>query len=445
MDKRRSLIEEAAWTGDLTVLKRLAKEDPRSLHSPSLLREDNPLHIGCMASHHDFVKELIILNRKLAYDLNEDGLSPLHIAAANGDFNIVKELVVINNMVLVEGKDRCIPLHCAVIKGRLDVVNLLIETDPDSIEKATAQGETVLHLAIKNNQFKTLQILLDQLYRMGKLNLLENKDDQGNTILHLATSRKQYEVINFLLCNKHENSEVMVDVNAMNLNGQTPLDVLLMHNEMGDNKFDKRMEDILLQAGAKRGPNQSSTIEPHSAHVETESQTELSADDITWYTYFKYKEGRDSPGDVRNCLLVIVALITTATYQAILSPPGGAWQDSSFGNGKPYIAGRPIMQTYSPVLYGFFLYFNTAGFCASVYMIHLLTAGFPLKFELNTALGAIVITYEIAIAAFTPKGAVPTVFLVFSMIIPITMPYAIGFYRGFFSALGIRCMGEPSP
>ncbi|XP_047309529.1 ankyrin repeat-containing protein BDA1-like [Impatiens glandulifera] len=445
MDKK---LFNAAWAGDIVALRKLTKEDPRILHSSSLVGGDNPLHIACMAGHRHFAKEMIKLKKNIAEELNEDGLSPLHIAASNGDLEIVKELLNIEEGAIlckVKGREGQIPLHCAVIKGRFDVIKELVTVDPRSVAEATARDETVLHLAVKNNQFKTLQFLVGHLNGMNMNNLLKNQDDQGNTILHLAIFKKQYEVINFLLC-KDENSEVMVDVNAMNLNGQTPLDVLLMHNEIGDNKYDKRMEDILLQAGAKKGSNQSSTIEQlPSAHVETESQTELSGEDILWYTYFKYKEGRDSPGDVRNCLLVIVALITTATYQAILSPPGDAWKDSSFGNGKPYIAGRPIMQTYSPVLYGFFLYFNTTGFCASVYMIYLLTGGFPLKFELNAALGAIVITYEIAIAAFTPKGAAPTVFLVFSMIMPIAMPYAIGFYRAFFTACGIRYMGEPSP
>ncbi|XP_047309534.1 ankyrin repeat-containing protein BDA1-like [Impatiens glandulifera] len=395
MDRR---MFEAAWTGDLTVLKRLAKEDRRILHSPSLLGGDNPLHIGCMASHHDFVKELMMLNRNLAYDLNEDGLSPLHIAAAIGDFIVVHELVIINNMVKlceIEGKDRCIPLHCAVIKGRLDVVNLLIESDPDSIEKATAQGETVFHLAIKNNQFKTLQILLDHLYRLGKLNLLENKDDQGNTILHLATSRKQYEVIR-LLIPKHGVSQLvpMVDVNATNENGQsqTPLDVLVLIHEMGDDHnnnnyengiaaYDKKVwvEDILLRAGARKCANDQSLVIEGQVIVEAD-QTDQTGnnENMTWYDLLKYKKGRDSPGDVRNCLLVIVALITTATYQFMLSPPGGGWQENWF--------------------------------CSSVYMITLLTFGFPLMIELLVALSGITMTYFVSMFIVMPNDAVSLIF-----------------------------------
>ncbi|XP_047308848.1 ankyrin repeat-containing protein BDA1-like [Impatiens glandulifera] len=402
-----------------------------------------------MAGHHDIVKELIIMNRKLAYDLNEDGLSPLHIAAANGDFNIVKELVIINNMVKlceIEGKDRCIPLHCAVIKGRLDIVNLLIETDPESIEKSTAQGETVLHLAIKNNQFKSLQILLDHLYRMGKFNLLKNKDEQGNTILHLATSRKQYEVIRLLLP-KH--GVPMVDVNATNEKGQTPLDVLLMNNNNETSNWcDKRMEEILVEAGARKGLDQSSPAEVSSEIYSS------------WYSYFKYKIGRDSPGDVRNCLLVIAALITTATYQAILSPPGGTWQDNSSiqsGNQPPHIAGRPIMQTYTPLSYYLFLNFNTAGFCASVYMIKLLTFGFPLVLELNIALIAIVLTYQISLITFnhedffqlptlivTPPKYVSITMVCSAMLMPILMPIVFWHCRRIISICGLKFSREPN-
>ncbi|XP_047309533.1 ankyrin repeat-containing protein BDA1-like [Impatiens glandulifera] len=443
MDRR---LYQAAWAGDLIALVSLATEDPRILHSSPLVCGDNPLHIACMANHHNFVKELIRLKRDLADELNGHGLSPLHIAAANGDLNIVKELLNINKGALckIEGKDRCIPLHCAVIKGRLEVVKELIVIDPHSIEEVTSRGETVLHLAIKNNQFKTLQILVDYLVGMGKQNLLRNKDHQGNTILHLATSKKQYEVIHFFL-SKHGESEVMVDVNAMNEKGQTPLDVLLTHNnnnnEVTSSSYDKTMEDILIKAGAQKGLNVNESI----VTIETNPLIELSNDDILWYTYFKYKEGRDSPGDVRNCLLVIVALIATATYQAILSPPGGAWQEHSSKEGKQHIAGRPIMQTYNPILYGFFLYFNTLGFCTSLYMIKLLTSGFPLLLELYTALGAILVTYEISIATFTPRSSpVPTIFLVVSMLMPITIPFVIGFHRRVSRACGFN-MGEPNP
>ncbi|XP_047309112.1 ankyrin repeat-containing protein BDA1-like [Impatiens glandulifera] len=404
MDRRRSLFE-AAWTGDLTVLKRLVKEDPRILHSPSLLGGDNPLHIGCMASHYDFVKELIILNSKFAYDLNEDGLSPLHIAAANGDFNIVKELLVANNMVElceVEGKNMYIPLHCAVIKGRWKVVNLLIETNPESIEKFTAQGETVLHLAIRNNQFKTLQILLDHLSRMGKLNLLKNKDDQGNTILNLATSKKlHHQVLSLLEENLINNDE----------------------------------EDILSQNDHNQamGPQNGNSSGNESRHV-VWALPNHGSDKRKYY----------DNGDVRNYILVVAALIVAATYQAILNPPGETWKWKGRRD-HIFFSFRNSHFSGEMLLYGSFFIFNSWGFSASIYVMWLSMSRIPTFRILKLALVFLLISYQTSIALSisgkfhifeTPKND-PTfkgqvVWIICLTIWPILIIPAIGFLNKMF-------------
>ncbi|KAL7233764.1 hypothetical protein ACSBR1_017385 [Camellia fascicularis] len=109
------------------------------------------------------------LRKEFSQELNEDGLSPLHIASANGHVEIVKELLKADHkLCLVKGRERRIPLHYAAIKGRVNVIRELILASADSVVDMTARGETVLHLAVKNNQFEAFKDLVEHLKKFNK-------------------------------------------------------------------------------------------------------------------------------------------------------------------------------------------------------------------------------------------------------------------------------------
>ena len=55
------------------------------------------------------------------------------------------------------------------------------------------------------------------------------------------------------------------------------------------------------------------------------------------------REGSRISNDDRNGLLVVAALLITITYQVVLSPPGGLWQDDKISEGHD--AGTAIAQT----------------------------------------------------------------------------------------------------
>ncbi|MBA0674107.1 hypothetical protein Goari_015719 [Gossypium aridum] len=85
--------------------------------------------------------------------------------------------------------------------------------------------------------------------------------------------------------------------------------------------------------------------------------------------YFKFKKGRDSPSKAHGSLLITAVLVTTATFQVGLSPPGGTCQDSYFPNpnngtsgGEAHVAGTSIMGTNSEVTFALFMVFNSMDF-----------------------------------------------------------------------------------
>lgn len=65
--------------------------------------------------------------------------------------------------------------------------------------------------------------------------------------------------------------------------------------------------------------------------------------------------------EIRGAIMVIAILATTMTYEAILIPPGGYWQDDL----QNHTAGNPIMATKHPRLYGMFVAVNASAFVIS--------------------------------------------------------------------------------
>ncbi|KAM3266081.1 hypothetical protein P3L10_003075 [Capsicum annuum] len=394
-------LREAAQKGDVYHLRSLIDEVPFLLRTVSLAgTNETPLHVACLSGHLEFAKEIIHLRPEFARELNQDGFSPLHIASENGDIEIVKELLNDDrNLCLLKGKERRTPLHYAVIKGREYVMKELLVASPDSAEEVTARGETSLHLAVKNHQFEAF------------------KDIQGNTVLHLAVSTKQYKVADILL-DETVVAKGTIEMNSLNKRGLTPLEVLLEESRDGD------IEATLRASGAVSVENLQSLQQeglPHSwaVPVQDPSSREQRRDrprsiSKKLQDFFKYNKSKDPPGKVRDTLLVIAILIATATYQAVLSPPGGVWQDTYWPDdhnrtsndvkkSSRHIAGQSVMGTNNPIAYGLILVFNSIGFFVSLHTINFLTIVFPLQLELQVSLIALVATYDTVMTAITPS------------------------------------------
>ncbi|KAJ8573407.1 hypothetical protein K7X08_009918 [Anisodus acutangulus] len=444
MDRR---LWEAAQKGDVHHLQSLIKEDPLILRAVPLAGTETPLHIACLSGHLDFAKEIINLRPEFARELNQDGFTPLHIASANGDIEIVKLLLNVDrNICLLKGKNRLIPLHYAVIKGRKNVMRELLVASPDSAEEVTARGETCLHLAVKNHQFEAFKLLLENLNEINKYDLLNKKDIQGNTVLHLAVSIKQYEVVDLVL-DENVVAKGTVEVNSLNKRGLTPLEVLF--KESGD----RDIEEILRASGAVSVENLQQEALPQSwvVPVQDPSKEQSSREQRggrprsrskKLQDFFKYNKTIDPPGKVRDTLLVIAILIATATYQTVLSPPGGVWQDTYWPDGNNNtsndgimpsrrIAGQSVMGTNNPISYGLFLVFNSIGFFVSLHTINFLTIGFPLQLELQVSLVALTVTYDTVMSAITPNRGISLFFTIFSIVFPVFLPHITMLLRNY--------------
>ncbi|MFS7989804.1 putative ankyrin repeat-containing domain, PGG domain, ankyrin repeat-containing domain superfamily [Helianthus anomalus] len=412
MDQR---LFQAAWNGDVNHLLHEIQANPSMLHAAALEGGENPLHVACLAGHLNFVATVVNLRPQLCWELNQDGFSPLHIAASCGHVEIVKVLLQVHlDLCLLEGKDRKIPLHLSVAKGNVEVTKLLLSI-LESVDCTTAQGETVLHLAVKYNQFKVFEHLIQHLKQANKEDLLNSKDLNGNTCLHIAVYKKQYQVVDLIL-NGGIISKEKMELNSLNKSGLTPLDTLLMfQSEIGD----REIHEILVQSGALKAKSLQSleyTQEQTPNLHDTRPNHSMSRAKVV-LDYFMYDKLNEPPTEVRNTLLVILVLVVAATYQSALSPPRGTWQDdfrpSTSNNSSssatsntnatlPHTAGQPIMRTYKPTIYRIFLFANFLANNASIFMIIVLTGGFPLQKELHVTVVALLVSYAAGVIGINP-------------------------------------------
>ncbi|XP_030465081.1 ankyrin repeat-containing protein BDA1-like [Syzygium oleosum] len=387
--KMERRLLEAAQKGDIDELNDLIRSNGLIILEEMALEGagHTPLHVACVAGHLDFVRELLKLMPKFAEKVNAGGFSPLHIAAARGDVEIARELLRVGeHLCSVKGRERRIPLHYAVVNGELHVMKLLLSASPESIEETTAREETALHLAVKNNRFDAVIVLVEHLKQNKKEQVINWKDHKGNTALHLAAARKNFEVVNFMLRGLALEYEV-VEVNASNESGLTPLDVSTLSQRGAG---DREIREILGRAGAILGRGRSDTpasslvsvdededdIQGANSHQSDGKQVAVAPQSSSSLSAKYLKKEKESK---RNALLVIAALIASATYQSVLEPP-----DSLGGDGG--VSGAALVYTL-------FLGGNTFGFLMSVQMIICLTKDLPVRQPLMLCLIAIVQNY----------------------------------------------------
>ncbi|KAK7858633.1 hypothetical protein CFP56_011567 [Quercus suber] len=130
--------------------------------------------------------------------------------------------------------------------------------------------------------------------------VLNWQDNEGNTVLHILVSKNETQAVRHLFswCKK------FVEVNRTNLECKTAWDILRQDN--------REIRDVLRRAGAKPG----SPLSTFNGYPNQTMSTSLR------------REIRRFTEERRSMLLVVAALLSTLSFQAILTPPGGVWQDN---------------------------------------------------------------------------------------------------------------------
>ncbi|XP_034223390.1 ankyrin repeat-containing protein BDA1-like [Prunus dulcis] len=409
---------DAAMEGNITMLKDLIQEDPLVLdRALASCVSETPLHIASMLGHLGFVKELLSHRPELASELDSRGSTPLHLAAAKGHAEIVKELALVDPAAcMVRNEDGWTALHVAAVKGRVKVLSELARVRIESTRALTDRGEMVLHLCVGHNRLEGLKALADAFGKDDEF--LNWKDFDGNTILHIAVAKKQVEIIKFLL------TSTGVNVNALNANSSTALDILMQ--SLRDLR-DMEIEDSLRSVGAKSAKDVQPIMHdwvrvPTKKHQISRrlGSAALSSKEGDPMKPAAQKKPSDWLGRKRSSLMVVASLLATVAFQSALTPPGGVWQDDlkvdDKGNpvDKPHSVGTAVMAYNQPKGYGLFMIFNTIAFLTSLSIILLLVSGLPIKRRrwvwiqmviMWVAISTLVITYFISLRHMSPDDS----------------------------------------
>ncbi|KAM3699066.1 hypothetical protein ACJW31_06G233400 [Castanea mollissima] len=319
-------LKQVAQCGDVDLLYMLIQEDAYLLdnidHFPFF---DTPLHIAVCNGHIPFVMEMMRLKPSFARKPNLEGLSPIHLAVLYKHTEMMSRLLQVDgNLVRIKGREGITPLHFAVAAhDQLDLLAEFLSVCPDSVENVTIRNETVLHIALKYDNLETFKFLVKWIRQKRSKNsifwerkILNWKNEEGNTVLHISIIKNQLEAARLLL-------KSGVDINAKNLKGHTAGDILAEQTQVENNN---EIRVMLQRAGALLA--NSSLPDCNYSRYLRSIVSSLEESLIR-----RSREWRMISEDRRNALLVVATLLITVTYEGLLNPPGGIWQDDSRRHG----------------------------------------------------------------------------------------------------------------
>ncbi|WJX87940.1 hypothetical protein P8452_70074 [Trifolium repens] len=424
----------ASEKGDIDLLYTVLKNKAtilENIDSEQLIK--TPLHIAVSKGHIPFTIEIMNWKPSFALKLNPEGLSPIHLAIQNKRMMLC--LVGMNkDLVRVRGKRGWTPLHLASQIGDVDILDKLLHACPDSLEDVTVLGETALHIAAKNNNYDALHLLVYFLRKnkgrgsgMLEYKILRQKDNLDNTILHISVENKiPKEIIQLLIKTKYRH------LNAKNSESKTALDMAT----------DTEIIKLLSSAGAKYSSKLSDSKTLTSKHKPI----------ITMWDEVEIYISRLKniiTEEQRSTSMIILTLVVTATYQSVLSPPGGFYQANASDNNVNITAssnstisslGTAGKSVLSKDDFLMFSYFSMCSFFMSTLILIIMTPRGKIAFTTLSPMVFFTISYLYSMWKISPTRQnymdVGAVFIIIVVIMLIF--YAIWEYSGLQRRLNVR-------
>ncbi|XXG58072.1 hypothetical protein AAC387_Pa04g0475 [Persea americana] len=386
-DTEETPLHEASRVGKLDIVKQLLDA---CLCVAYMLNKDreSALFVACSCGHSEVAWELCSRMDFVAWD--EIGASCLQIAASKGYTEIVRKIIG-ENPRLANSKDEngFSALHLASSKGNLGVTKELLGKGPNLSFLKDNDGRTPLHLAMIYNQVHVIREFLLEKSKPVSFNsllvtdLINTADNNGDTVLHLAAKMNCLEIIELLL------GKPGIKVNAANNEGNTALDILeqipvrgsdanvavdILKQIPAHDKEEYVAVDLLKQIPERDNDEYvaidvSEQIPARDTYANVANDYYCRRKAIIQQLKPRERANPASLTDMQLKLMVVTGLILTVSFQAILCPPGGLWQDLSRGNHTNHRPGKAIQSETNPALFTFFMASDALGFLVSLALI----------------------------------------------------------------------------
>ncbi|KAG2728995.1 hypothetical protein I3843_01G225400 [Carya illinoinensis] len=332
------------------------------------------LHYACIQGHREATQMLINCDASLTLHRNINGYIPVHMASMNGKVAVLEELVLMASLSFRyntnEGES---VFHLAVRHGQYDALVYLVQTcnGTNLIHCQDQYGNTILHVAVSRGRHQMAEYLIKKtkvhinarnLRGLTALDILDQaKDSAENRRLEAkfvkAGGRRSIELLSRSPAEERTSNSQRLPIMQRCI--ATELEMPGM-NEMvspeskSSPRFSpgtsSRISSPQFQAGEtfdcetyRRNSLFPPNMRQHK-HINKGLQENIGES----YTNYRHKQHAiymEALQNARNTIILVAILISTVTFAAGISPPGGFYQQGK-SKGKLILGGTLAFKVF---------------------------------------------------------------------------------------------------